>query len=597
MDEIENKGAYFFVVEGDSSWIFRLPAGGEITIGSGKSASLRLLDKSIADISLRLDISGHDIALNPVAAQGVYVNKFPVAGPRSLTCGDAITLGNASLVLHARTGRGAAETRLDFRGLRARLVEEVERSTRSGRPLAVLAVNLAEVDGTDLIGAGETVNNMLRLVDVVGWLNDSEALAILPETGETAFIPAGRIIDGLRTKASRTTIGIAICPHDARDVDSLIAGARLAASGAEAGEAKSVSAIARVMKVGEHSLIALDPAMSKVLTLVERLSKSDLPVLVTGETGTGKELIAAALHEWSTRRGRPFVAINCSAVAESLFESELFGHERGAFTDAVKAKAGLFEKAHGGTLLLDEIGELPPRLQPKLLRVLETGKVSRVGSVTEREVDVRVVAATNRDMEADVTKDTFRQDLYFRLAASRVVVPPLRDRPLDIPVMARAFLEEACGGKGRGPLTIDPEAMRRLCMYEWPGNIRELKNLMELCEAMVDEEKEVLEPGDLPENIVSSLAPWLMPGVPSGSPDDAQRGFGSFEGRQIQSLKEELRQLERLRIEQALAAGMGVQVRAAELLHMPLRTFVSKLKAYKIDSEHFKVGGNRDEKA
>ncbi len=592
----KEKGAYLLVVEGESSRVFPLPSGGGVTIGSGSGASLRLKDGEVADIALRLDISGHDIVLNPVAGKDVRVNNHSLRGQLYLACGDTISIGSATLVLNAKTGRAAAQTRLDFRGLRARLVEEVERSTRTGRPVAVMAINLGEVGGAAMAEARDIVNRMLRLVDIVGWTGDCEAIAILPETGETASIPAGRIINALGAAAPGAAAGIALCPHDARDADSLIAGARLAASGAAAGEARRVYDMARVMKVGEHSLIAVDPAMNRVLSLVERLAASDIPVLVTGETGAGKELIAVALHEWSGRRGLPFVAINCAAVAETLFESELFGHVRGAFTDAVKDKAGLFEKADHGTLLLDEIGELPQRLQPKLLRVLETGRVSRVGSSKEKEVSVRVVASTNRDLEDDVQKGAFRRDLFFRLAASRVVVPPLRDRPLDIPVLARAFLEEACAGKGRGPIIIDPEAVRRLCAYDWPGNIRELKNMVELCAVMVDAGKEVLEPRDLPEAIVGSLAPWLAPKARAVDTDKSHNVFGSFEKRQYQSLKDELMQLERLRIEQALEAGGGVQVRAAELLAMPLRTLVSKLKSYGIDSGDYKRGGQGDDK-
>ena len=592
----KQKGAYLLVVEGDSSRVFPLPPEGKVTIGSADSASIKLRQGKIADIALRMEVSGHDIVLNPVDAQGVRVNNSPLTVQRSLVGGDSITIGSATLVLHTKTGREAAQTRLDFRGLQARLVEELERSTRTGRPLAVMAIDLGETGGSSASEARDIVNQALRLVDVVAWSGEKEALAILPETGETASIPAGRIMGALEAAAPEAAVGIALCPHDGRDVDSLIAGARLAVSGAAAGEAKRVGDMARVMKAGNHSLVAVDPAMDRVLSLVERLAPSDIPVLVTGETGVGKELIAVALHEWSGHRGRPFVAINCAAVAETLFESELFGHAKGAFTDAVRDKAGLFEEADNGTLLLDEIGELPQRLQPKLLRVLEMGRVSRVGSSKEKEVSVRVVAATNRDLEDDVGKGTFRRDLFFRLAASRVVVPPLRDRPLDIPVLARFFLEEACAGKGRGQIVIDPEAMRRLCAYDWPGNIRELKNMVELCAAVADAGKELLEPRDLPEAIVGSLAPWLAPKTVSTGPEESKSAFGPFEKRQFTSLKEEIRQLERLRIEQALEAGGGVQVRAAELLAMPLRTLVSKLKSYGIDSGDYKRGGQGDEK-
>jgi DNA-binding NtrC family response regulator len=225
-------------------------------------------------------------------------------------------------------------------------------------------------------------------------------------------------------------------------------------------------------------LAKLDASMARVEELVALVAQTTLPVLVLGETGAGKGLVAETIHRRSPRAGGPFVRVNCAALAETLLESELFGHERGAFTGAQQAKPGLIEAAGGGTILLDEVGDMPPSTQAKLLHVLEHGEVLRVGSVRPRPVDVRFIAATNRDLEAAVAGGSFRQDLFFRLDGVTIRVPPLRERPSEIPVLARAFVEEACARMGRPPSAVTGEAMQILIAHRWPGNVRELRNAM-----------------------------------------------------------------------------------------------------------------------
>jgi two-component system response regulator HydG len=226
-------------------------------------------------------------------------------------------------------------------------------------------------------------------------------------------------------------------------------------------------------------MLGRSPAMQEVFSLIQRLAPHAKIALISGETGTGKELAARAFHQSGPRRGRPFVTINCSAVVDTLFESELFGHVRGAFTGAVESKPGVFEAAHGGTLFLDEIGELPVGVQAKLLRALENGEVQRVGSLQQRRVDVSVIAATNRDLRAEIAAGRFRGDLFYRLNVVEVSLPPLRDRREDIPYLTATFVRD-CAKRMRKPLSgFTPAAERLLLNARWDGNVRELKNAIE----------------------------------------------------------------------------------------------------------------------
>ncbi len=227
------------------------------------------------------------------------------------------------------------------------------------------------------------------------------------------------------------------------------------------------------------AFVTRDPRVERVLEMVDRVAERDVAVLVTGESGTGKELVARRLHDRSARAAGPFVAVNCAALPDSLAESELFGHEKGAFTGADARRAGRFEEASGGTLFLDEVGELSPPLQAKLLRVLEDRAVRRLGGTADIAVDVRLVAATNRDLEAEVERGAFRRDLYFRLAVVPVSLPPLRDRAGDVPVLARHLLAVLAERHGVAAAALSAEAEAALERYEWPGNVRELRNVLE----------------------------------------------------------------------------------------------------------------------
>jgi transcriptional regulator with PAS, ATPase and Fis domain len=296
--------------------------------------------------------------------------------------------------------------------------------------------------------------------------------------------------------------------------------------------------------------------MHKVFALLERLSKSDVGVSLLGETGVGKEILAHTLHDLSARAHGPFVVFDCGAVAANLIESELLGHERGSFTGAVAAHAGAFERAHGGTLLLDEIGELPLELQPRLLRALESRKVRRVGGRHDRPLDVRVIALTHRDLRAEVASGRFREDLFFRLAVAVVPVPPLRERLDDLPELVQSLLSDL----GRPDLGVSDAGFAILRAHRWPGNVRELKNVMACALAFVDPGATVLEPGQLRLTGPDDAAGSGLEGLPLGG--------------------QELARIERIAIRQTMAQADGNKMSAARSLGIAVSTLYEKLKKY-----------------
>jgi DNA-binding NtrC family response regulator len=345
----------------------------------------------------------------------------------------------------------------------------------------------------------------------------------------------------------------------------------------------------RVLTIGKVEVVVADPAMHRLFGFAERIAATDLPVLITGETGTGKELVANAIHALSRRRGGPFVALSCAALPDHLLESELFGHAAGAFPGAMSERPGRLESASGGTLFLDEVGELSPAAQAKLLRALEAGRVVRVGEVHERAIDIRIVAATNHAIDEEVQAGTFRRDLYFRLAGAKLWLPPLRDRPRELPLLAQRFLAAACREAGVQPMTLAPAAMRCLAEHGWPGNVRELKLLMQYVAAAY--EGELVEPYHLAGRIPAAgdgppitPPPLPAPTTPPPTPPPFAADPGADEGEggviRFRPIDDEIRELEIRRMSAALEQTRGNQTRASELIGMPLRTFINKLKRY-----------------
>ncbi|HUI73507.1 MAG TPA: sigma-54 dependent transcriptional regulator [Candidatus Acidoferrum sp.] len=305
-------------------------------------------------------------------------------------------------------------------------------------------------------------------------------------------------------------------------------------------------------------MIGMSAKMERVYKMTEKVSQHEYPVLILGESGTGKELVAKSIHYSGPRKDRPFVPVDCSALVPTLIESELFGYVKGAFTGAMQAKQGLLESAHGGTLFLDEIGDMPVDLQAKLLRALQEREIKPVGSTDRRSIDVRIIAATNRDLENAIRSGSFRQDLYFRLNVVQIKLPPLRDRKSDIPLLVTAFLEKF--SESRGPVrTISDDAMRRLVAYDWPGNVRELENAIERALALGS--GPIVQVADLPSNLqypTSERAPQKDELLP-------------------------LEELERRAILRTLRETSGDKLAAARMLGIGKTTLYRKLKQYRVE--------------
>jgi two-component system NtrC family response regulator len=311
------------------------------------------------------------------------------------------------------------------------------------------------------------------------------------------------------------------------------------------------------------NIIGKSKPIQAIFDIVQKIAHTKTTVLITGESGTGKELIAKAIHFNSPRRSKPFVAVSSAALTETLLESELFGHEKGAFTGAIAMKKGRFELADGGTLFLDEIGELPLSLQVKLLRVLEEMSFERVGGTRTIAVDVRLIAATNKDLKAEVEQHRFREDLYFRLNVVHIELPPLRERSEDIPLLAAYFATRLAQESNKGEITFSPEAMRFLCNHRWPGNVREFEHAIERAVLFSDGNEITLD--DLPKDLVS-FADLEIP----------------INWQKLSNLPETLDAIEKKLIQQALSLSNNVQSRAAHLLGIPRANLQYRLKKYNL---------------
>jgi len=437
---------------------------------------------------------------------------------------------------NARTGYEALLRKWGYTVLGVGTAEDALESIPEFQPSLVIAdVELPGMNGLELLSHLEDLQNMPAIV-ITGRGSDDRAVAAI-EAGAFWYIEKPLKAPVLRALLERA-LGRS---HDRKQVAALTRQLR------DAGRLGSL--------VGESK------TMREVMRLVELAAPSSASVLITGETGSGKEIVARTIHRLSPRAERPFIAINCSAIPESLMESEIFGHERGAFTGAAERRLGCFELADGGTLLLDEIGEMPAPTQAKLLRVLEDGKIRRLGSKSETSVNVRVLAATNREPEQAVSKGDLRHDLFFRLNVFRIHIPPLRDHKDDIPALTQQLLADLATKHGKAARGVTDDVLDLFQSHSWPGNIRELRNILE--RALIVCDREVINRAHLPPDF------GRAPSTASASQLSALR-FPI--GTTVEAAEREL-------IQQTLAATNN-KTRAAELLGISLKTLHNKLKEY-----------------
>jgi DNA-binding NtrC family response regulator len=434
----------------------------------------------------------------------------------------------------------------------ARDQPEAEAALQQSRPAVVLSdLRLPEGDGFGVLRASKDLDPQLPVIVMTAFGSIQDAVAAMKE-GALDFLAKPVDPDHLLLMVERA-----------------LAQRRLATENLLLKEELA-------QRRGAPQIVGDDPKLKQVSVTLHRAAATDTTVLLEGESGTGKELFARALHALSPRADGPFVAINCAAIPDTLLETELFGHEKGAFTGAANRKPGKFELAHRGTLFLDEIGDLPLLLQAKILRVLEEKRFERVGGTTPLQVDVRVVAATNRNLKAAVAARQYREDLFFRLSVFPILIPPLRDRPADISTLARYFIDRFCRDLNKKPLVLSTTAEDELRQYAWPGNVRELQNCIE--RACILTEGDTIHPRHLN---LSFRAP-----ASAAPPVDDDAGPWSkidLSGTLAEASRRALAEVERRKIEQALKEAAGNRGRAAEILQVSYKMFIAKLKEYGLD--------------
>ena len=583
-------------IDGDRSFTVAMPLSGELVIGRGPDAGVSVDDPLVSRAHAALQAVPDGLRLCDLGSRhGTLLNGERLTEPRLVGSGDVIAVGNAVLVVR-RPIRPAGGSRVTEQAMLVRrLTEELSRTEDYERELS-LVVARATGDAPALLAM---IADRLRVIDATAILGGRFVGVLLPERGADEALAFARTLAALGNGIS---VGVATAPHDGIDADAVLGAARAACAAAGPGAVLRACDALEVITAGPQRILVAEPAMSRLYDLARRLARSAIPILIQGETGAGKELAAAAIHAFSARAAGPFVSVNCAAIPESLAESELFGHARGAFSGAATARAGHLEAASGGTLFLDEIGELAPAIQAKLLRALESGELIRVGETAPRTADLRIVAATNRDLRREVDEGRFRSDLFFRLGAARLELPPLRDRPRDLALFARTLLGEACRRLERAPLALSVPSAVALFRHDWPGNVRELRHAIEYAAASAPDSAREIEIWHLPENLAAAArrtrdggvgAP--VPGVgpapagapaaaaaPTGSDDDDAAAAPGLPDAGFRPIADEVRELERSRMIAALRATGGVQNRAAALIEMALRTFVTKVKRYAI---------------
>ncbi len=571
----------------DGVEVVPLDLGASVVVGRAPPADVVIPDHCLSRSHARFSrIDADTISVEDLGStNGTKIGGEPIE-QASIKPGNQVMLGTVAAVIHVLADDEALPLGLEGHDAFIAAVDaEIARARFFGRPLAVLVVRAADVERGLLPRWCPSVRQLLRPVDRIGLYGAGVVEILAPEMRLEEALALGRSIVARREGEPPLACGVALFPDAGSSTEALVSAAREASRRADrdvpvraapSSVLRTLSSGAEVTPMEDGDLIAQSPGMRALIEMATRVARSSIPVLLQGETGSGKEVLARFIHRSGPRKAEPLVCVNCGAIPSQLVESTLFGHEKGAFTGALQQQKGVFEAADGGTVLLDEIGELPAPAQAALLRVLETKRVTRVGSVREIEVDVRVIAATHRDLEVMSQAGGFRVDLYYRLSAMVIAIPPLRKRVEDIAQLAACFLARATEGAGRGPMSIDPEALALLERYAWPGNARELRNAID--RAVVIAEGDTVTPLDLPERIRASGATPAAALKAEASADAGSLDAGS--------LKERVERFERSTIIAVLRETEGHQTRAARLLDVPLRTLQHKIKTYRIKKQY-----------
>jgi DNA-binding NtrC family response regulator len=555
----------------EGAFAYPLPKQGQATLGRDPTCEIRLHGFGVSRRHATLKVDATVQLLDLASRNGTLVGGRRLApnDPVEIHIGDTIRIGEVVLVLQAQAECSAVRffTRPAFESYVDR---EVTSAAKAGSTFAFGRVAVESViaqpsaDGT----LARLMSEALEPTDLLCTIGPRDVEVVLG-----AVTPAGaedlsaRIQAKLAEGGFRGTVGMAFFPDDGETREQL---QRVAESRLRSGTTSPRT--------------PLDTgALKKLVPVLERIASSTINVLIAGETGVGKEVLAHAIHELSPRSSAKLVCLNCCALSEPLLESELFGHERGAFTGAVRAKPGLLETADGGTLFLDEVGEMPLALQAKFLRVLEQKEVTRVGALRPRPIDIRILSASNRDLEAEIRAERFRRDLFFRLNGVTIVVPPLRDRLDEIEPLARGFVESTCRALERRLPALSAQALAALRTHSWPGNVRELRNVMERAVVLCAGDEIRLEhlpfgphadrsqPRD--EARIADVQA-AAPRLPAEATRETLPVPADVSGIVVSRAEER-----RLTIE-ALRACRGNQTKAAEMLGISRRTLVSRLTEF-----------------
>jgi len=554
----------------DGAMVAQLEKGRPLVVGRSAPADVEIPDPGLSRQHARFTWDDHGIWVEDLSSTNGTKKNGDRVGHARIVPGDEIAIGPVMVTVHV-----ISSVDDELRGFDghdrfvAALGDEIVRARTFGRPLALLMVRGASPRDGHVSRWASRLRMGLRPVDRVGIYGPAAVLVSLPEaTPDAVHALAAQLSGG----DPPLVCGAVSFPADGGSVEELISALQARARAGRAPD-QAADPVAMVVK---------NPAMKQVMTTVKRLAQSNVAVLIHGETGTGKEVVARAIHDGGARRKQPLRCINCAAIPGMLIESVLFGHEQGAFTGADKSARGIFEQADGGTVLLDEIGELAAPAQAALLRVLETKKVTRVGGEKEIEVDVRVIAATHRDLEGMVEAGRFRQDLWYRLNTVTLRIPPLRERVDEIRPLAERFLKEARRQAGADVHAIDPRALAALEGYAWPGNVRELRNVIDRAVALA--EGSTVTAADLTDRVLGGARGARAAGdreLPEAGGDSGGEP-GDPTGDQPGDYKEHVRRYEAELILRALHKHNGNQTEAARALNLPLRTLVHKIRSYGI---------------